>query len=70
MTMSAANQVAIKQSRLRNDAASQRRENDRISVAYSAINDLWGDTMNWQQIETLARRVVRALDVAEASDVS
>jgi len=38
-------------------------ENSRIAVAYSAIEELWGDSMTWEQIETLARRVVRALDV-------
>lgn len=39
-----------------------RTENERIAVAYSAIDALWGDRMSWEQIETLARQVVRALD--------
>ena len=41
-------------------------ENERIAIAYSAIEKSWGDTMGWEQIETLARAVVRALDAADA----
>lgn len=37
-------------------------ENERIAVAYAAIEALWGDRMGWEQIDTLARQVVRALD--------
>ncbi len=39
-------------------------ENERIAIAYKAIESIWGDTMGWEQIETLARSVVRALDAA------
>lgn len=39
-------------------------EADRIAAAYAAIDEIWGDKMGWEQIETLARAVVRALDKA------
>lgn len=45
-------------------------ENERIAVAYSAIEKIWGDTMGWEQIETLARAVVRALDEAGGQPTS
>jgi hypothetical protein len=37
-------------------------ENDKIDAAYRAISEIWSDTMSWEQIESLARVVVRAID--------
>jgi hypothetical protein len=40
----------------------RRSRNERIAVAYREIEALWGDTMGWEQINSLATRIVDALD--------
>jgi hypothetical protein len=40
----------------------RRSRNDRIATAYCEIEALWGDAMGWEQINSLATRVVDALD--------